>query len=412
MNTFLPSLLFLPFLGIASGTYPSAEYLAPFWASDTMYNESVLMVSDQGAPASASLLFPPIAIRSVRNAGLDTVFREGVDWEFSNGRLVLPPGSKAASLTSADMYPATEVPGWVQPRTGGGFVLFQEGHYFHDRQLAVTYTHARDLWRGPITKTATANLPNSLAKLAKGSPFKIVLLGNSITAGYNASGFTGAPPFMPSYAGLVAENLKAHYASAITLKNAAVAGKDAAWGAANAHTLVTIEHPDLAILSFGMNDGAKGVPADTFLTHIKAIMADVKAGNPSVEFILIAPTVANPEVSWHGDQTVYRPKLQTLAGSGVELVDMTGVHQELLKHKSFRDMTGNNVNHPNDFLQRWYAQEVSGLLIESAPPASARSREPGIAFPRLDVPGKGEKVKVDGRVEPLPLRARSPLLSR
>jgi hypothetical protein len=27
-------------------------------------------------------------------------------------------------------------------------------------------------------------------------------------------------------------------------------------------------------------------------------------------------------------------------------------------------MTGNNINHPNDFLHRWYAQELSGLLIK------------------------------------------------
>ncbi len=49
------------------------------------------------------------------------------------------------------------------------------------------------------------------------------------------------------------------------------------------------------------------------------------------------------------------------------MVDMTGVHQELLKFKLFRDMTGNNVNHPNDFLHRWYAQEISGLLIKPKP---------------------------------------------
>lgn len=33
--------------------------------------------------------------------------------------------------------------------------------------------------------------------------------------------------------------------------------------------------------------------------------------------------------------------------------------------KSFADMTGNNVNHPNDFLARWYAQYIVGMLKDS-----------------------------------------------
>ena len=43
---------------------------------------------------------------------------------------------------------------------------------------------------------------------------------------------------------------------------------------------------------------------------------------------------------------------------------MTGVHKELLNHKSYQDMTGNNINHPNDYLIRWYAQFISGLLVQ------------------------------------------------
>ena len=34
------------------------------------------------------------------------------------------------------------------------------------------------------------------------------------------------------------------------------------------------------------------------------------------------------------------------------------MHQSILEHKRYRDMTGNNVNHPNDFLARVYAQTI------------------------------------------------------
>ena len=37
---------------------------------------------------------------------------------------------------------------------------------------------------------------------------------------------------------------------------------------------------------------------------------------------------------------------------------MTSIHQSLLARKSYADMTGNNINHPNDYLARVYAQTL------------------------------------------------------
>jgi len=45
------------------------------------------------------------------------------------------------------LFPARS--GWtVSKRWVGGYVLWQEGHYFHDRQLAVTYNHSGAVWHG------------------------------------------------------------------------------------------------------------------------------------------------------------------------------------------------------------------------------------------------------------------------
>ena len=43
---------------------------------------------------------------------------------------------------------------------------------------------------------------------------------------------------------------------------------------------------------------------------------------------------------------------------------MTSIHSQLLEKKKYLDMTGNNINHINDYLGRWYAQILSALLIE------------------------------------------------
>jgi len=37
---------------------------------------------------------------------------------------------------------------------------------------------------------------------------------------------------------------------------------------------------------------------------------------------------------------------------------VTSMSRRLLETKRFRDYTGNNVNHPNDFMARVYAQVV------------------------------------------------------
>jgi len=40
------------------------------------------------------------------------------------------------------------------------------------------------------------------------------------------------------------------------------------------------------------------------------------------------------------------------------------MHLDLLKRKAFKDMSGNNINHPNDFLIRIYAQTILSALGE------------------------------------------------
>lgn len=37
---------------------------------------------------------------------------------------------------------------------------------------------------------------------------------------------------------------------------------------------------------------------------------------------------------------------------------MTSLHASLLEKKPYYHMTGNNINHPNDFLARLYAQSI------------------------------------------------------
>ena len=45
------------------------------------------------------------------------------------------------------------------------------------------------------------------------------------------------------------------------------------------------------------------------------------------------------------------------------VADFGEMQNHILKTKRFIDTTGNNVNHPNEFMARCHAQVVSELLI-------------------------------------------------
>ena len=53
-----------------------------------------------------------------------------------------------------------------------------------------------------------------------------------------------------------------------------------------------------------------------------------------------------------------------LEGPNIALADVTTPWAELLKHKEYWEVSGNNVNHPNDFGHRLYAQVICRLYFQ------------------------------------------------
>ena len=73
----------------------------------------------------------------------------------------------------------------------------------------------------------------------------------------------------------------------------------------------------------------------------------------------------NTGVSILQNQAKYLPVLLELEREteGVAVADVTSGHAELMEKKNFRDMSSNNINHPNDFMQRVYAQVILKTLV-------------------------------------------------
>ena len=93
-------------------------------------------------------------------------------------------------------------------------------------------------------------------------------------------------------------------------------------------------------------------------------------GSRQAEILLVATLVPNPildspKAKFYNEQMHQGKELEKFVGEGIGMVDIHRVQLSLMERKRFVDMTGNNVNHPNDFMVRVYAQVVSAALIEN-----------------------------------------------
>jgi lysophospholipase L1-like esterase len=351
----------------ASPWNSDAAKLAPFWLSKTMEGESVLFMKDNdAAQPSAAVLFRPTKILSVRSSSGEITYVEGRDyvWKPGGKEITLPAGSRIPFKTPKDLRrPPKSQPHQLTHRDGNGEILFGAGHEYHDMQSLVTYAHESGAWAGPAPTFVGDQLPHTLKKLEKKQPLTIALIGDSISTGCNASGWAGVPPFQPAYQDLLVMNLEATYGAKVLLKNYAVGGTGTEWGLKNIGKVMEAK-PDLVIIAFGMNDAA-GCPAAAYKANIKGMIDAVRKAKPEAEFILVATMLGNKDWTTlhHELFPQFRDALAGLCGQGVALADMTSIWTELLKHKKDWDMTGNGVNHPNDFGHRVYAQVLSSLLI-------------------------------------------------
>ncbi len=345
----------------------SAEMLRPFWLGDVMQGESVLFVKDEKTgEGRASVLFPIDRVLSVSSSSGEMQYEEGRDyvWKAGSREIVVPAGSRiVVSKPDVLRRPAGSQKYRLTHRDGNGEIYFGAKLEYHDLQTIVSYTHAPGLWKSLVPKFDAAALPGTLKKLRNREPVKIVVLGDSISTGCNASGWADGKPFQPAYPDLLGRMLEEKYKGPVEVTNLSVGGMDSAWGLTQAGKVVEAQ-PDLVLIAFGMNDSA-GRPAPDFQDKIAATMKAIRDKRPEAEFVLIATMVGNPGWATLKQELFpqYRDALAKLCGPGVALADVTSVWGEFLKLKHDWDQTGNGVNHPNDFGHRVYAQVIGSLLI-------------------------------------------------
>ncbi len=341
------------------------------WDSATglVQGESCMFVRKR----SAALLFPAEAIERVYNPTTGAEYVAGRDFEHEplSNEIRLTPNSAIPFFDEAALYPP---PGSILfPETGstaigggpdGRLLLFDNKAFFAENQVEVDYVAANlDFPFEPDRQPG--RLPRLCKRLAEGRKIVVTAVGDSITDGYNASKRVDVQPYQPPYIELFAQFLRERFQAGVTLHNRAVSGS----GCRNAFELTEKwlgDTPDLLVIAYGMNDFSMN-PAN-FADTIAKIIRTMRERNPQTEFLLVTPMSGNPE--WTptrpGPDREFAAALRQLAEMetpGAALADVHRVWTEIIARKGFHSLTGNGVNHPNDYGHRVYAAVLKGLIL-------------------------------------------------
>lgn len=347
-------------------------YTKPYWEGGTVFGESFMPVYKKGESGEMVLgMMNTIdKIIEVRRADRSEVYSEGSDYILRDGKLVIPEGSRI-HIMPWEEYCMPDSGDSVFECTLGGNLLFYNQNEYHGMQYEITYEPSDNCFAGSYIPEKSPLLSRTRELLASGKVLKLAFFGDSITYGMNASGlFGGKPPFMPVYPKLVAETLerrghKIHYF------NPSIGGISTWQGVQMAERDLGGFAPDLTVLAFGMNDACRTMNSpeeliNAYIANLKFMIDTTRKANPNAEFILVTTTRPNPiAVRFNRLQTELEAPVCALAErEKCALLNMTELHRILLTKKEYHHMTGNNINHPCDFLARAYAQGVLSLIGE------------------------------------------------
>ncbi len=367
--------------------------MKPLFAGNEVKNETVMFIEKTD---EKTLLYPIGEIISVTSFDGKTVYEEGKDYIVKDGKLCLTEGTSIPVITAANYYNVPNAAIQLQTMYNGKPVntYWGEGHAMNRWQINVNYTHS-SAWEGDTQRCELETYTAFLKKLEAGEDVTILFYGDSITYGASATWLTGYNPKQYTYpilftqaladlfdytvhyekgvANVPAEDYVAGTRGTITYINTAVGGWTSSDGVTNLKASVTdrIEASgcDLFVVAFGMNDGGSSVRA--VKNNVEKIVDGVLSVAPDTSVVLLSTMVPNPNATngWYGSQDKQEGQLLNLAkdytadGVPCAVTRMTTVSLAVLTRKEFHDYSGNNINHPNDFFIRVYAQTLLQTVV-------------------------------------------------
>ena len=204
----------------------------------------------------------------------------------------------------------------------------------------------------PSAKRRVSDLiPKSAAKLSSGRRITMVVYGDSISAGGDASHerFTFYGRFADYVMGMYPEGN-------IRIRNRAIGGETSEGGASRVESSVVPEQPDVVTIGYGMNDQnlyehGLGVSLHDFERNLRHMIQSIRS-NSEADIVLITPCEPNP--LWLHTSGRIGEYAEVIRRLGKELgLGVADAHaqwrEELSKGKTPESLLLNNVNHPNDY---------------------------------------------------------------
>ncbi len=339
------------------------------WSDDgRVFGETILFFgeTDERRPA-----FGLKKLHRLFQPQLGELYEEGRDYAVDRRRGIIRrlAGSRMPYLTREERYPVREQAilfpaphaNAIDNAHGSptGFVRFSDKDFFLRKDVAVDYTASRTL---PTVPTVPGKLPRFAAKVRAGEQVKIAFVGDSITAGRNASATVGVPPNLAPYTGRVADWLDER--TPCVCCNCAVSGTCSLKGPGQFAEVLKHQTPDLLFVAFGMNE-LKIAPAE-FRKRLEAILALGREANPDMEFVLVSSMQKTTEwlATPPGAEHAFEREMAKIAAKtpAVALAPVNTLWRAVEKRKTFLELTGNGVNHPNDFGYALYTYAVVKVL--------------------------------------------------
>ena len=369
------------------------EAMQNIFGGTTSVKETVMFL-DKGDVKS--LLYPIKSIVSVTSYDGKKVYEEGKDYVVEDGKLKITADSSIKVITSDKYY--NHAGSIIQMN---GKPMFWGESQVKAWQVSVTYEHDA-AWEGYVQESQLEVYQDFVKKLIAGENVTVFFYGDSITWGACSTYAEGVQPKQGAYAMLFTEALadlfgyKVKYVNTglqasmpchpvptaeygtgdrgtITYVNTAIGGWNSNDGVSNFDKFVKEQVEkygcDLFVLGYGMNDG--GMAATATKANTKKMIDAMYEIKPEVSVMIVSTMTPHSGSNWDHDNIKQQERqLESLAkqlrkdDKAVAVACVHSVSVAIQEHKTFNDYSGNNINHPNDFLVRAYAQVVCAMLIE------------------------------------------------
>ena len=330
----------------------------PIWSDTSVKDEILVFVKEDGA-VFANLLFDGVEELVITD-------REGRLLERDKDYFV--KGNKVFAIKEVPYFENK----WLKNKDIPPFINSENDAYkidgcllispkdLREFQFLASYKHKYSAF--PNVLSDRLELPKTYDKLKVGKTLNVALFGDSISNAANSSwemGYDGQ-----HWINEAKDRIERFFSARVNVSNFSRSGYGTEW-ALTAVDEKFSSPQDLVILAFGMNDGAADLTVPEFVENNKQIIKLIIEKNPDTEFVIISPPVPNEDCkAVYKEQVNYKNGLQDLVGNGVAMMNMTDVFLELVKKKRYCEISGNNLNHPNDFGYKFYADAFTYLFYQ------------------------------------------------